>query len=201
MGGGEEMCIKLVTTFKKKNCGCYNFERNIISNTIYWEKECVCTEFWGFFPSFSYFIQIRTSRNNILLKNSMNMMNLQKNLQRYTWFVWVYKRGKNSCQTELLYVTICSFPIHWVFIYNSPICLSYTDTILKCQTEFIFFHFMTSVTIWNALKYSRKKLLNFTSKKTGLLKVKHYFKSSLPRPIGFHVEVKNLKCWEKKKKY
>ena len=103
---------------------------------------------WGIFsPPFLIFFQIRTSRNNILLKKSMNMMNLQKNLQRYTRFVWVYKRGKNSCRTELLYLTICSFPIHWVFIYNSPICLSYTDTILKCQTEFIFFHFMTSVTI------------------------------------------------------
>ena len=83
-----------MTTFKKKNYGFYNFERNIISNTTYWEKELVCTEFGGFFPSFSYLIQIRTSRNNILLKNSMNMMNLQKNLQRYTGLSGYTKEAK-----------------------------------------------------------------------------------------------------------
>ena len=122
--------------------------KEILFPTLYIERKNVCVLNLGdFFPSFLIFFQIRTSRNNILLKKSMNMMNLQKNLQRYTRFVLVYKRGKNSCRTELLYLTICSFPIHWVFIYNSPICLSYTDTILKCQTEFIFFHFMTSVTI------------------------------------------------------
>ena len=131
--------------------------KEILFLTLYIERKNACVQNFGdFFPSFSYLIQIRTSRKNILLKNSMNMMNLQKNLQRYTGSIWVYKRGKNSCRTELLYLTICSFPIHWVFTYNSPICPSYTDTILKCQTELIFSHFMTSVTIWNALKYSRK---------------------------------------------
>ena len=48
-------------------------------------------------------------------------------------------------------------------------------------------------------KYSRKKLVNFTSKKRGLLKIKHYYKISLPRPVSFHDKVNILTVGGKKK--
>ena len=49
--------------------------KEILFPTLHIERKNVCVLNLGdFFPSFSYLIQIRTSRNNILLKNSMNII-------------------------------------------------------------------------------------------------------------------------------
>lgn len=84
-------------------------------------------------------------------------MNLHKNLQPSTRFVWIPKWEKKFMSDWIIIFNyLHSFPIHWLIICNSPICLNCVDTILKHQTEFIFPPLMISVTIANALKYSRK---------------------------------------------
>ena len=46
--------------------------KEILFLTLYIERKNACVQNFGdFFPSFSYLIQIRTSRKNILLKNSI----------------------------------------------------------------------------------------------------------------------------------
>lgn len=172
--------------------------KEILFPTLHIERKNVCVLNLGdFFPPFL-----------ILFKLGLPEITYCWKIQ---WIWWIYKRIYKDTQVCLGIQKKQKFMLDWIIIsnylqfpnslgiYNSPICLSYTDTILKCQTEFIFSHFMTSVTIWNALNILEKKLVNFTSKKRGLLKIKHYFKISLPRQVSFHDKVNILPVGGKKK--